>query len=92
MELLSKLGGKELNRPGGLIRKYFIQLQRVFHVLVGFAFLFLSIAGIAVSLKLWSEYRTSPAEGWASLGMVASFTVLLIIFCLYSFAKARSIH
>jgi hypothetical protein len=92
MELSCEPGGKDLNRPGGVIRKWFVQLQRVFHMLVGLAFLFLSIAGIAVSLKLWSEYRNSPAEGWVTLGMVASFTVLLIVFCLYSFAKARSIH
>ncbi len=61
-------------------------------MLVGLVFLLLSAAGATVSLKLWGEYRNAPAEGWASFGMVASFTVLLIIFCLYSFAKARSIR
>ena len=81
-----------LNKLGGLISKGFLHAQRVFHLLVGLVFLFLAMAGASVSLKLWGDYRKAPAEGLLVFGMVASFTVLLIIFCLYSFVKARSVR
>lgn len=81
-----------MSRLGDFIRKWFLQAQRLFHMLIGLAFLFLSVAGATVSLKLWGDYRKSPQEGLLSFGMVAGFTVLLIVFCLYSFAKARSVR
>jgi hypothetical protein len=56
------------------------------------AFLFLSVAGASVSFQLWGDYQRAPAEGLWIFGMVASFTILLIIFCLYSFVKARNVQ
>jgi len=66
--------------------------KQMFHLLIGVVFLFLTVAGVSVSLKLWQDYQKSPAEGLWGFGMVASFTVLLLIFCLYSFVKARSVR
>ena len=61
-------------------------------MLVGLVFLVLSVAGATVSFSEWQYYLKSPSEGMVRFVLVASFTVLLIIFCLYSFAKARSIR
>jgi len=61
-------------------------------VLVGLAFMMLAGAGAIVSLAEWQRYVRSPAEGLVHFVLYASFTVLLIIFCLYSFAKARNIR
>ena len=61
-------------------------------MLVAFAFLLLSVAGVAVSISEWRSYQRAPSLGLAPFTLVASFTVLLIIFCLYSFAKARSVR
>lgn len=70
----------------------FRSAQRTFHVLVALAFLFLSVAGVSVSLAEWRTYQRAPEAGALTFALVASFTVLLIIFCLYSFAKARSVR
>ena len=77
---------------GSLLSRWFRQAQRVFHMLVGLAFLGLSVAGASVSIKLWDDYRSAPEQGLVSLELVAGFTVLLFILCLYSFAKARSVR
>ncbi len=75
-----------------LLNRWFRQTQRVFHMLVGLAFLVLSLAGASVTMKLWSDYRSAPEQGLMSFDLVAGFTVLLFILCLYSFAKARSVR
>ena len=75
-----------------ILARLFRSAQRTFHVLVALAFLCLSIAGIGVSFAEWRTYQHAPATGVLSFALVASFTVLLIIFCLYSFAKARSVR
>ena len=61
-------------------------------MLVGLAFLMLAVAGASVSFWEWQYYLKSPSVGLVRFVLFASFTVLLIIFCLYSFAKARSIR
>jgi uncharacterized membrane protein len=81
-----------LSRLGYLFSQLFRNARRLFHVLVGLAFLVLSVAGATVSFSEWQYYLKSPSEGMVRFVLVASFTVLLIIFCLYSFAKARSIR
>jgi hypothetical protein len=75
-----------------LFGRWFRQAQRVFHMLVGLAFLGLSLAGASVSIKLWDDYRSAPEQGLVSLDLVAGFTVILFLLCLYSFAKARSVR
>lgn len=67
-------------------------MQRFFHLLVGLAFLFLAFGGASVTFLEWRYYRTAPSVGLVRFGLLAGFTVLLVIFCLYSFAKARSVR
>jgi hypothetical protein len=61
-------------------------------MLVGLVFLVLAAAGVIVSFSEWQYYLKSPSVGLVRFVLVASFTVLLIIFGLYSFVKARSIR
>jgi hypothetical protein len=81
-----------LSKLGYLFTQLFRNAQRLFHMLVGLAFLVLAAAGATVSVSEWNYYLKSPSVGLARFILVASFTVLLVIFCLYSFAKARSIR
>ena len=75
-----------------LVSRWFRSVQRLFHLLVGLAFLVLAVAGASASFEEWQFYLKSPSVGLVRLILFASFTVLLIIFCLYSFVKARSIR
>jgi hypothetical protein len=74
------------------VSPFFRRVQRLFHILVGLAFLVLAVAGAAVSFSEWQYYLRSPSVGLVRVILFASFTVLLTIFCLYSFAKARSVQ
>ena len=84
------------DRAGGvgllMLSRLFRHAQRTFHAVVGLAFLCLAVAGAAVSFAEWRDYRQAPSVGLTAFALVAGFTVLLIIFCLYSFAKARSVR
>ena len=75
-----------------LVSRWFRNVQRLFHLLVGLAFLVLAMAGAVASFSEWEYYLKSPSVGLVRFILFASFTVLLIIFCLYSFLKARSIR
>src|SRR5439155_27130041 len=75
-----------------MLSRLFRHAQRTFHMVVGVAFLCLAVAGAAVSFAEWRYYRQAPSVGLTAFGLVAVFTVLLIIFCLYPFAKARSVN
>ena len=68
------------------------QAERLFHMLVGLVFLVLTFAGVTVSITEWQYYQRSPSQGLVRFGLLASFTVLLFVFCLYSFLKARSVR
>ncbi len=81
-----------MNSLANLLGRCFRHAQRMFHMLVGLAFLVLTLAGVSVSLKLWNDYRSTPEQGLVSFELVSGFTVLLFILCLYSFAKARSVR
>jgi len=81
-----------LSKLGNLISRCLRNAQRLFHMLVGLAFLVLAMAGAAVSVSEWQDYLRSPSVGLVRAILFASLTVLLIIFCLYSFLKARSIR
>lgn len=72
--------------------RLFRRAQQMFHLLIGIVFLFLTMAGATVSMKLWQDYQRVPGHGVWTFGMVISFTALLFVFCLYSFAKARSVR
>ena len=81
-----------MSKLGYLFSQSFRHAQRLFHMLVGLAFLILAVAGASVSFSEWQYYLKSPSVGLVRVILFASFTVLLIIFCLYSFLKARSIR
>jgi hypothetical protein len=61
-------------------------------MLLGLVFLVLAGFGAIESFSEWQHYIRSPSEGLVSFVLYTSFTVLLVIFSLYSFAKARSIR
>ena len=81
-----------MSKLGNLISQSLRNVQRLFHMLVGLAFLVLAVAGAAASFSEWQFYLRSPSVGLVRFILFASFTMLLIVFCLYSFAKARSIR
>ena len=81
-----------MSKLGYLFSQSFRHAQRLFHMLVGLAFLILAVAGASVSFSEWQYYLKSPSVGLVHFVLYASFTVLLVIFCLYSFLKARSIR
>lgn len=78
--------------PNSFLGRMYCRARQLFHLLIAILFLFLTLAGLSVSMKLWQDYQNVPNQGVWGFGMVASFTVLLLIFCLYSFLKARSVR
>lgn len=66
--------------------------RRLFHVLVGIAFLFCAAAGVTLAYAEWRAYVEAPSNGPWRFGILAGFTLLLLIFGLYSFVKARSVR
>ena len=66
--------------------------RQLFQVLVGIAFLFFAVAGATLSLGEWRAYVEAPSNGLWRFGTMAGFTLLLLIFGLYSFVKARSVR
>jgi len=81
-----------LSKLADLFTQLFRNAQRLFHLLVGLAFLILAAAGATVSFSAWQTYLKSPSEGLVEFILYASFTVFLAILCLYSFLKARSVR
>lgn len=81
-----------MSKLGNLISQSLRNVRRLFHMLVGLAFLALAMAGVTASLAEWQDYLRYPSGGLVRAILFASLTVLLIIFCLYSFLKARSIR
>jgi uncharacterized membrane protein len=81
-----------LGKLAELLSNWTRQAERLFHMLVGLIFLVLTLAGVTVSVTEWQYYQRSPSQGLLRFGLLASFTVLLFIFCLYSFLKARSVR
>jgi len=83
------------DNTNSFLGRLFRRAQQLFHLLIGVVFLFLTMGMVTVSLKLWQEYHRMPSQGTLSFAiMVASmaFTLLLFIFCLYTFVKARSVR
>jgi hypothetical protein len=66
--------------------------QRLFHTAVGILFLLLAAAGATQSFAEWKAYTQRPMNGMWRFEVVAAFTLLLLIFGLYSFLKARSLR
>ena len=68
-----------------LFKRWFRNAQRLFEMLLGLVFLVAAAAAIAVSFSERERDHTLSV-------VVASFAVVLVVFGLYSFAKARSIR
>jgi len=81
-----------LSKLGELFRSGLQAAERMFHLLVGLVFLLLTLAGASVSFNEWQYYQRSPSIGLVRFGLLAGFTALLFVFCLYSFLKARSVR
>ena len=81
-----------MSRIGYLFRQVFRNARRLLETLLGLTFLVLAGFGAIESFAEWQQYSKSPSEGPVTFVLYSSFTVLLVIFSLYSFAKARSIR
>jgi len=68
------------------------QTRRIFHVLIGIAFFFFAAAGATLSYSEWQAYVREPANGIWRFAVLASFTVLLVVFGVHSIAKARNVR
>ena len=88
----SGLAGVVLSKLNRFLKFWFLHAQRLFQLLVGVTFLCLAFFGAYVALTEWRLYRHEPLAGLVRFYLVAGFTVLLILFSLYSFAKARSVR
>jgi hypothetical protein len=85
-------GWQALSRIGSLFHYWFLNAKRLFHMLVGLAFMVLTLIGATVTYSEWDGYRKTPESGPMLVYIFGGFTVLLAILCLYSFAKARSVR
>ena len=81
-----------MSKLGVLMKRWLRAAERSFHMLVGIAFLFLTMLGAHVSFNEWLDYLKSPSVGLVRFGLLASFTGLLFLFSLYSFLRARSVR
>jgi len=81
-----------MSKLGDLLKAGWREAERLFHLLVGVVFLLLTLAGASVAFKEWQYYQRSPSIGLVRFGLLAGFTALLLVFCLYSFLKARSVR
>lgn len=68
------------------------QARRLFHMLVGLAFMALGAAGLFLTVSEWVDYRRAPTRGWGPVALFGGFTVLLAVLCLYSFVRSRSVR
>jgi hypothetical protein len=83
---------KALSQLGRLFHHLFLNVKRLFHMLVGLAFMVLTVAGASLTLSEWMIYRKTPEEGLVHFTMFGGFTILLAILCLYTFVKARNVR
>jgi hypothetical protein len=81
-----------LGRIADLTQQSIRSARRLFHLLVGLAFLVLGVAGAIVSYGEWRIYERVPADGPVKFWVVTGFTAFLFLLGLYSFAKARSVR
>ena len=84
--------GTPLSRLGDLLRSWLRSAERLFHMLIGVTFLFLTFLGASVAFNEWQSYQRTPAVGTVRLGLLAGFTVVLFVCSLYSFLRARSVR
>ena len=81
-----------MSRLGSLLHHWFLNAKRLFHMLIGLAFMVLALAGASLTLAEWETYRKTPAAGLVYFELYGGLTVFLVILCLYSFVKARNVR
>lgn len=77
---------------GQLFRYGWRQTRRLFHALVGLTFLVFAAIGASLSYSEWQAYAQNPSNGIWRFATIAGFSLLLVVFGLYSFLKARSVR
>jgi len=83
---------KSLSRLGNLFHHFFLNVQRLFHLLVALAFMVLTMATASQTFIEWQDYRKVPAAGLLYFKLYGGLTVFLAILCLYSFVKAKNVR
>ena len=81
-----------MSRLGDLMKRWLRAAERTFHMLVGIAFLFLTMLGAHVAFNEWLDYQKMPSVGLVRFALLTCFTGLLFLFSLYSFLRARSVR
>ena len=81
-----------MSRIGSLLHYWFLNIKRLFHLLIALAFMVLTLMGVSVTYAEWEGYHNTPGQGLVHFYMFGGFTIFLAILCLYSFAKARSVR
>ncbi len=81
-----------MSRLGDLLHNWYLNAQRLFHMLIGAIFMALAAAGAMVTYNEWMDYRKRPQEGVVEFAIYAGFTIFIAILCLYSFVKARNVR
>ena len=54
---------KALSRLGNLFHYWFLNAKRLFHMLIGLAFMVLTLAGASLTFAEWEGYRKTPELG-----------------------------
>jgi hypothetical protein len=84
--------GKGLSRLGSLLQNWLVSAKRLFHMMIGVAFMLLTLAGASLTFAEWQGYRKTPEGGLVHFTMFGAFTIFLAVLCLYSFVKARNVR
>ena len=59
----AKREGKGLSRLGSLLQNWLLNAKRLFHMMIGVAFMLLTLAGASVTFAEWQGYRKTPEGG-----------------------------
>jgi hypothetical protein len=81
-----------LSRLGNLFHHFFLNAQRLFHLLIALAFMVLTLAAASQTFLAWEDYRKTPDAGLIYFELYGGLAVFLAILCLYSFVKARNVR
>ncbi len=81
-----------MSQIASLLRHCFLNLKRLFHLLITLAFMFLTLVGASQTYLAWEVYQNAPDTGSLEFKIYGGLTVLLAILCLYSYVKARNVR
>ena len=81
-----------MSRLGSLVRHLFLNVQRLFHLVIALLFMLLTVATASQTYLEWQDYRKTPTAGLLYFRLYAGLSVFLAILCLYSFVKAKNVR